>query len=42
MPKIVSTATVDRLLRQAHQFVTDGRSRRLAEAGAGKGMLLLV
>ncbi len=38
MPKTLATTTVDRLLHHAHQISTDGRSQRLAEALAGKGV----
>jgi hypothetical protein len=42
MPKTLATTTVDRLLHHAHQILTDGRSQRLAEAVAGKGVVPLV
>jgi hypothetical protein len=39
MPKTLATATVDRLLHQAHVIITDGQdSYRLAQATAGKGV----
>jgi len=38
MPKTLATATVDRLLHHAHVCVTDGKSFRLAQATAGKGV----
>ncbi len=38
MPKALATAAVDRLLHHAHLIITDGPSRRLAEATAGKGV----
>jgi DNA replication protein DnaC len=38
MPKTLATTTVDRLLHHAHQILTDGRSQRLEEALAGKGV----
>jgi len=41
MPKTLATTTVDRLLHHAHQVLTDGRSQRLAEALAGKGVVPL-
>ncbi len=42
MPKtLATTTTVDRLLHHAHQVTTDGRSQRLAEALAGKGVVPL-
>jgi DNA replication protein DnaC len=41
MPKTLATATVDRLLHQAHLILTKGDSHRLAEALAGKGVLPL-
>ncbi|GAC1610584.1 MAG: hypothetical protein NVS3B26_18120 [Mycobacteriales bacterium] len=37
----LDTTTVDRLLHHAHQVLTDGRSQRLAEALAGKGVVPL-
>ncbi len=42
MPKALATAAVDRLLHHAHLVVTDGPSRRLAEATAGQGVKPLV
>ena len=42
MPNTLATTTVDRLLHHAHQILTDGRSKRLAEAVAGKGWCPLV
>jgi DNA replication protein DnaC len=41
MPKGLATATVDRLMHHAHVIVTEGRSLRLAEAMAGKGVVPL-
>ena len=41
MPKTLATTTVDRLLHHAHQVLTDGRSQRLAQALAGKGVVPL-
>ena len=41
MPKTLATTTVDRLLHHAHQVLTDGRSQRLEEALAGKGVVPL-
>ncbi len=41
MPKTLATTTVDRLLHHAHQVLTEGRSQRLAEALAGKGVVPL-
>ena len=41
MPKTLATTTVDRLLHHANQVLTDGRSQRLAEALAGKGVVPL-
>jgi len=41
MPKTLATTSVDRLLHHAHQVLTDGRSQRLAEALAGKGVVPL-
>ncbi len=41
MPKTLATTTVDRLLHHAHKVLTDGRSQRLAEALAGKGVVPL-
>jgi DNA replication protein DnaC len=41
MPKTLATTTVDRLLHHAHQVLTNGRSQRLAEALAGKGVVPL-
>ena len=38
MPKTLATATVDRLLHHAHLCQTHGKSVRLAEATAGKGV----
>jgi DNA replication protein DnaC len=38
MPKTLATATVDRLLHHAHLILTEGKSLRLAEATAGKGV----
>jgi hypothetical protein len=38
MPKALATSAVDRLLHHAHLIITDGPSRRLAEATAGKGV----
>ena len=38
MPKTLATATVDRLLHHAHLVITEGKSLRLAEATAGKGV----
>lgn len=38
MPKILATATIDRLLHHAHLVITKGASHRLAEALAGKGV----
>ena len=38
MPKTLATATVDRLLHHAHLVLTEGKSLRLAEATAGKGV----
>lgn len=39
MPKMLATATVDRLLHHAHVIITEGESQRLAEALAGKGVV---
>jgi len=41
MPKTLATATVDRLLHQAHLIVTQGDSHRLQQAPAGKGVKAL-
>jgi DNA replication protein DnaC len=38
MPETLATI-VDRLLHHAHQILTDGRSQRLAETVAGKGVV---
>jgi DNA replication protein DnaC len=38
MPKTLATATVDRLLHQAHLVLAEGGSHRLSEAVAGKGV----
>jgi DNA replication protein DnaC len=38
MPKMVATATVDRLLHHAHVVVTRGDSFRLAQATSGQGV----
>lgn len=38
MPKTLATAAVDRFLHHAHLILTDGPSRRLTEATAGKGV----
>ena len=38
MPKTLATAAVDRLLHHAHLILTEGKSLRLAEATAGKGV----
>jgi DNA replication protein DnaC len=39
MPKSIATATVDRLLHDAHVLITEGQdSYRLAQATAGKGV----
>jgi len=40
-PKGLATAAVDRLLHHAHVIVTEGRSHRLAEALAGRGVQAL-
>lgn len=42
MPKTLATATVDRLLHHAHLCQTHGKSVRLAEATAGKGVTPLL
>lgn len=39
MSKTLATATVDRLLHNAHVVLTEGASYRLAEATAGKGVV---
>lgn len=39
MPKTLSTATVDRLLRHAHVVLTEGTSLGLSEATAGRGVV---
>lgn len=39
MPKMLATATVDRLLHHAHVIITEGESQRLAEALSGKGVM---
>lgn len=41
MPKMLATATVDRLLHQAHACQTAGDSIRLTQALAGKGVMPL-
>jgi DNA replication protein DnaC len=41
MPRSLATATVDRLLHNAHIVLTEGTSLRLAEATAGKGVIPL-
>nr|WP_245592682.1 ATP-binding protein [Actinomadura rifamycini] len=41
MPKTMATATVDRLMHQAHLVETSGESHRLAEALAGRGVIPL-
>lgn len=41
MPKMLATATVDRLLHHAHVCVTGGESVRLAQASAGMGVVPL-
>lgn len=41
MPKGLATATVDRLMHHAHLVLTEGKSLRLAEAIAGKGVMPL-
>ena len=41
MPKTLATTTVDRLLHHAHQVLTEGRSQRLEEALAGRGVVPL-
>lgn len=41
MPDTLATTAVDRLLNHAHVIVTEGTSLRLAEAAAGKGVVLL-
>lgn len=38
LPKGLATATVDRLLHHAHIVVTEGRSQRLEDALAGRGV----
>jgi DNA replication protein DnaC len=38
MPKTLATATVDRLMHQAHVCQTSGESIRLTQALAGKGV----
>jgi hypothetical protein len=38
-PKSLATAAVDRLLHHAHVIVTEGRSHRLTEAVAGRGVV---
>jgi DNA replication protein DnaC len=38
MPKILATATVDRLLHHAHVCQTTGESVRLSQALAGQGV----
>jgi DNA replication protein DnaC len=41
LPKGLATATVDRLLHHAHVVVTEGRSQRLEDALAGRGVVPL-
>ncbi len=41
MPKALATAAVDRFLHHAHLIDTEGPSRRLTEAMAGKGVVPL-
>ena len=41
MPKTLATATVDRLLHHAHVCQTSGKSIRLSQALAGKGVTTL-
>lgn len=38
MPKTLATATVDRLLHEAHLFETSGESVQLKQATSGKGL----
>ena len=40
MPTTLATAAVDRLLHHAHVVITEGSSHRLAEATAGKGVVV--
>jgi DNA replication protein DnaC len=41
MPKTLATATVDRLMHHAHLCQTSGKSVRLSEASAGRGVVPL-
>ena len=41
MPKTLATATVDRLMHHAHVCQTAGKSIRLTQAIAGKGVIPL-
>jgi DNA replication protein DnaC len=38
MPKTLATATLDRLLHQAHRYQTFGESVQLKQATSGKGL----